>query len=305
MSDDEYYYEYEVDDYQYADEVPELVDDLAASAYHDATGLFLDVDSDTEDYFADLEYQSDDYYDVDPTADQGLVREIGTKVVAPAKTKRQGKKPKTAAAKIKSPVVLDVGSFQGVIWKTPSLDRDQDVAILYEPHTGEQVALLKNWREEFKHSQPALDKSRLKRRRVEEAHTVDDASLSEADNEMEPEDMHGDGDEDDLDSSDEMDDSASHDGSSLDTGDASNTTPDLDSAHSANLPSPPKVVIPVKRGWKRKAAAQKDDDPAGGEDEAPRAKRVESRKGGSDAAKAEVKGGSTRPAVRRSARQKK
>lgn len=25
MSDDEYYYEYEVDDYQYADEVPELV----------------------------------------------------------------------------------------------------------------------------------------------------------------------------------------------------------------------------------------------------------------------------------------
>ncbi|KAJ5317482.1 hypothetical protein PENANT_c036G07616 [Penicillium antarcticum] len=305
MSDDEYYYEYEVDDYQYADEVPELVDDLAASAYHDATGLFLDADSDVEDYFADLEYQSDDYYDNDPTADKGLVREIGTKDVTPATTKPQSKKPKPAA-KVKSPVELDVTSFQGVIWKTPSLDRDQDVAILYEPHTGEQVALLKNWREEFKHSQPALDKSRLKRRRAEEAQAVDDASMSEADNEMEPEEMDGEDEDDELDSSDEMNDSVSRDGSSLDTGDASNTTPDVESSHSVKLPSPPKVVIPVKRGWKRKAAAQKDDGPGDGEDAAPRAKRVESRKGGSDTVKPAVKGGgSTGPPVRRSARQKK
>ncbi|KAJ6072342.1 hypothetical protein N7467_010427 [Penicillium canescens] len=302
MSDDEYYYEYEEDDYQYADEVPELVDDLAASAYHDATGLFLDADSDVEDYFADLEYQSDDYYDNDPTADKGAVREIGTKN-APATTKHQTKKaqPTAAATKTKSPVVLDIKSFQGVIWKTPSLDRDQDVAILYEPHTGEQVALLKNWREEFKHAQPALDKSRLKRRRVEESLAADDASLSEADNEMEPEELEGEGDE--PDSSDEMDDSASRDESSLDTGDASNTTPDTDCVHSMKLPSPPKVVIPVKRGRKRKAAPQQD---VPSEDTAPpRAKKVESRKGGSDTAKAKGRGGSTGPPVRRSARQKK
>jgi hypothetical protein len=209
---------------------------------------------------------------------------------------------------------LDITSFQGVIWKTPSLDRDQDVAILYEPQTGEQVALLKNWREEFKHSQPALDKSRLKRRRAKEAQAADDASLdesqSEADNEMETEDLEGGGgggDEDgEFDSSDEMDDYASRDGSSLDTADASNTTPDLDSSHSMRLPSPPKVVIPVKRGRKRKAAMQNGDGP--GEDVAPpKAKRVESWKGGSNSAKAEAKGrgDSTAAPVRRSARQKK
>jgi hypothetical protein len=162
---------------------------------------------------------------------------------------------------------------------------------------------LKNWREEFKHSQPALDKSRLKRRRVEESQVADDASLSEADNEMEPEEVEDKDDE--LDSSDDMDDSASRDGSSLDTGDASNTTPDPDSVHSMKLPSPPKVVIPVKRGRKRKAASQKD---VPDEDEAPpRAKRVESRKGVSGATKSEAKGrgGSTGLPVRRSARQKK
>jgi hypothetical protein len=160
---------------------------------------------------------------------------------------------------------------------------------------------LKNWREEFKHAQPALDKSRLKRRRVEESLAADDASLSEADNEMEPEEPEGEGDE--PDSSDEMDDSASRDESSLDTGDASNTTPDTDCVHSMKLPSPPKVVIPVKRGRKRKAAPQQDIP---SEDMAPpRAKKVESRKGGSDTAKAKGRGGSTGPPVRRSARQKK
>jgi hypothetical protein len=33
MSDDEYYYEYEVDDYQYADEVPELVVSTPSQSY--------------------------------------------------------------------------------------------------------------------------------------------------------------------------------------------------------------------------------------------------------------------------------
>jgi len=177
------------------------------------------------------------------------------------------------------------------VWKTPALDRDQDVAILYEPDTGDKVALLENWREVFKSSQPALDKSRLKRRRVEESKTPD-----EADNEMSEDDA------DEPDSSDEMSDGVSLDadasGSGVDAGDASNTTPDPepDSARGMKLASPPKVVIPVKRGCKRKAAAQKEDP---GEDTAPpRSKRVESRKGGGS------KGSPAAP-VRRSTRQKK
>jgi hypothetical protein len=181
-----------------------------------------------------------------------------------------------------------------VVWKTPALDRDQDVAVLYEPHTGEKVALLENWREVFKFSQPALDKSRLKKRRVDELRTLD-----EADNEMSGEDE--DEDEDAHDSLDEMSDGDSMDGddsgSSVDTGDVSNTTPDAEPVSvRTKFASPPMVVIPFTRGRKRKVA-QKDDL---AEDTAPSAKRVESRKGGGS------RGSSAAPVpVRRSARQKK
>jgi hypothetical protein len=162
---------------------------------------------------------------------------------------------------------------------------------LYEPHTGEKVALLENWREVFKSSQPALDKSKLKRRRVE--------SRPETDNETADDESSSGG------MSDDSFDAAG------DTGDASNTTPDPEpDFRGMKLGSPPKVVIPVtpvapvtpvttaKRGRKRKAVAQEE---APGEDLKPRAKRVESRKGGE---KADESGDSSAP-VRRSARQKK
>ncbi|CAI7671398.1 uncharacterized protein N7487_000518 [Penicillium crustosum] len=295
MSDDDEYYEFE-DDYMYEDLVPDLVDDLAASSYYEAA-LYEDPGIDVEDYFSDWDYYSDDYHDDDATVEQSAERKKRTEIAAtaPRRTKASAR-PKSQIARIpptKSPLVPDIASFQGVVWKTPALDRDQDVAILYEPDTGEKVALLENWREVFKSAQPALDRSRLKKRNVVESKHVD---LSLADDEM----LAGDG-TDEPDSEDEMSDVVSSDTSVVDTGDASNTTPDPDpdSFRSMKLSSPPKVVIPLKRGRKRKAVVQKDDTD---EDTAsPRPKRVALPKGGGD--KAAKRGAA--PPVRRSARQKK
>ncbi|KAJ5198959.1 hypothetical protein N7491_000475 [Penicillium cf. griseofulvum] len=286
MSDDDEYYEFE-DEYMYEDLVPDMVtltktllvqDDLAASSYYEAA-LYEDPGIDVEDYFSDWDYYSDDYHDDDATASSRTKGHIAR--IPPTK----------------SPLMPDIASFQGVVWKTPALDRDQDVAILYEPDTGEKVALLENWREVFKFAQPALDRSRLKRRHVVESKPVDP---SLADDEM----FAGDGTDDDPDSSDEMSDVISSDTSGVDagdTGDASNTTPDPDpdSFRSLKLASPPKVVIPLKRGWKRKSVDQKDD--TDGDTVSPPPKKIQVRKGGAD--KATKRGAA--PPVRRSARQKK
>ncbi|KAJ5836698.1 hypothetical protein N7447_002724 [Penicillium robsamsonii] len=298
MSDDDEYYEFE-DDYVYEDLVPDMVDDLAASSYYEAA-LYEDPGIDVEDYFSDWDYYSDDYHDDDATVDQSAERKKRTEIAAtaPRRTKTSSRTQGHIARipPTKSPLMPDIASFQGVVWKTPALDRDLDVAILYEPDTGEKVALLENWREVFKHSQPALDRSRLKKRNGTESKPVDP---SLADDEM----FADDGTDDELDSSDEMSDVILSDTSDIDAedaGDASNTTPDPDpdSFRSLKLSSPPKVVIPLKRGLKRKAAEQKDDTD---EDTAsPHPKRVELRKGGDDKATKRAA-----PPVRRSARQKK
>ncbi|KGO50882.1 hypothetical protein PEX1_048800 [Penicillium expansum] len=298
MSDDDEYYEFE-DEYMYEDLVPDMVDDLAASSYYEAA-LYEDPSIDVEEYFSDWDYYSDDYHDDDATVEQSAERKKRTAIAAtaPRRTKASSRQ-KAHIARIpptKSPLVPDIASFQGVVWKTPALDRDQDVAILYEPDTGEKVALLENWREVFKSAQPALDRSRLKSRHVVESKPIDP---SLADDEM----FAGDGTDDESDSEDEMSDVILSDSSAVDagdTGDASNTTPDPDpdSFRSMKLSSPPKVVIPLKRGRKRKAVAQKDDTD---EDTAsPRPKRVALRKGGGDKATKHAA-----PPVRRSARQKK
>ncbi|KGO68940.1 hypothetical protein PITC_077690 [Penicillium italicum] len=298
MSDDDEYYEYE-DEYMYEDLVPDMVDDLAASSYYEAA-LYEDPGVDVEEYFSDWDYYSDDYHDDDATVEQSAERKKRTAIAAtaPRRTKASSR-PKAHIARIaptKSPLVPDIASFQGVVWKTPALDRDQDVAVLYEPDTGEKVALLKNWREVFKSAQPALDRSRLKSRQIAKSMPVDP---SLADDEM----FAGDGTDGEPDSEDEMSDVISSGTSEVDAGDAgdaSNTTsdPDPDSFRSMKLSSPPKVVIPLKRGRKRKAVAQKDDSDK--DTASPRPKRVALRKGGGD--KATKRGA---PPVRRSARQKK
>ncbi|KAJ5251659.1 hypothetical protein N7489_002069 [Penicillium chrysogenum] len=316
MSDDDEYYEFE-DDYMYEDLGPDMVDDLAASSHYEAA-LYEDPGIDVEDYFSDWDYYSDDYHDDDATRREKEKNRDRSDSTTTNEDIVSSKKPHGQNSADEIPLVPDIASFQGVVWKTPALDRDQDVAILYQPDTGEKVALLENWREVFKSAQPALDKSRLKKRQVVESKPVDP---SLADDEM----FAGDGADDQTDSSDDMSDVNSPNTSGVDagdTGDASNTTPDpdLDPVRSLKLSSPPKVVIPLKRGSKRKVVAQKDDTDE--DTEAPRPKRVALRKGGGDGGTKRGDGatkhgngatkhgnGATKrgaaPPVRRSARQKK
>ncbi|KAJ5958446.1 uncharacterized protein N7479_005596 [Penicillium vulpinum] len=282
MSDDDEYYEFE-DEYMYEDLVPDMVDDLAASSYYEAA-LYEDPSIDVEEYFSDWDYYSDDYHDDDATVEQSAERKKRTEIAetAPRQTKASSRTKRVTA--------------RGVVWKTPALDRDQDVAVLYEPDTGEKVALLENWREVFKFAQPALDRSRLKRRPMVESKPVDPSANDEI--------FAGDGTDDELDSSDEMSDVISSNTSSVDAGDAgdaSNTTPDPDpdSFRSLKLDSPPQVVIPLKRGQKRKTVAQKDD--ADEHTTPPRPKRVALRNGGGEGPTTRAK----TPLVRRSTRQKK
>ena len=233
-----------------------------------------------EEYYSDWEYYTDDYYDDDPTVKQGAVAKD-----TETKTRRANKRTPRTQSSIKP----DITSFQGVIWKTSSLERDQDIAVqIYEPGACEQVALLKNWREIFKSAQPALDKSRLRKRKAEEMHEPDPAL---ADDEFPC--------EDDDDSSDVMSDIVSLDNitENGDAGDASNTTPEL--------PQSPKsepnlsVVIPVKAGRKRKAEAEFPPETNKKQGETtPRAKRVASKR---DDGRTSASSGP----VRRSTRQKK
>lgn len=55
----------------------------------------------------------------------------------------------------------DHASFQAVVWKTS--DDEKNTVTLYEPGDGEKVALLKNWREVFRNSHPAIDRLRLRK----------------------------------------------------------------------------------------------------------------------------------------------
>jgi hypothetical protein len=179
---------------------------------------------------------------------------------------------------------------------------DLDLAVqIYEPGNGEKVALLENWREIFKSVQPALDKSRLRKRRAVDTPPVEPEF---ADNEFPCDD-----DEEDEDSSDEMSDIMSTDNMADkdDAGDASNTTPEELGQSPQGVPMP--VDSPSeKRGRKRKAEAPPEgpnkDNPGGDDATRVRTKRVASEASAKGAEKATRSATSSGP-VRRSARQKK
>ncbi|OQD73498.1 hypothetical protein PENDEC_c015G03975 [Penicillium decumbens] len=277
MSDDEEYYEWE-EEYLFEDLVPDLADELAATSYYEAA-LYEEPGIEVEEDYSDWEYYTDDYYDDDPTVKPGVVAKDSE-----TKTSRASKR----ASRPQSSLKPDITSFQGVVWKSSTLEKDQDGAIqIYEPGAGEQVALLKNWREIFKSAQPALDKSRLRKRRVEETREPDPAIVDD--------EFPCENDQDD--SSDQMSGIVSLDttSGSGDAGDASNTTPEL--------PQSPKrhpnvaVVIPVKRGHKRKASVPPESNKKPGETTPP-AKRVASKKRGSNG-----RMNASSPPVRRSTRQ--
>ncbi|KAJ6107860.1 hypothetical protein N7523_009183 [Penicillium sp. IBT 18751x] len=277
MSDDEEYYEWE-EEYLIED-VPDFVDELAQTSYYEAA-LYEDPGIEAEDYTSDWEYYTDDYYDEDPTVKPGPVAKD-----TDTKTRRANRAPR-----LKSSIKPDITSFQGVVWKTSNLEKDQDVAIqIYEPGAGEQVALLKNWREVFKHAQPALDKSRLRKRKAE---GVCDPDPVLADDEFPCDD-------DRDDSSDQMSDIVSMDNTTEngDAGDASNTTPEPPQPlkRESNLA----VVIPAKRGRKRKAEVLPETTEKSVETTPP-AKRIASKKREVDSGTKASSG-----PVRRSTRQKK
>ncbi|KAJ5619375.1 hypothetical protein N7510_003359 [Penicillium lagena] len=309
MSDDEEYYEFE-DDYLWDDVVPDLVDELAASSYYDAS-YYDDPAQDVQEFFSDWEYYSDDYYDEDTSA--------ATKTEQKPTTKRKRKTSSPSVHRGPPPVQSitkpDLTSFQGVVWKTPSLERDRDVTVqIYEPGYGDKVALLENWREVFKSAQPGLDKSRLRKKRTREESRR--PSLAPAVAAVEPMDTDavdttapaaGSEAPHQLDSSDQMSDVPSlenlrsRDG---DAGDASNTTPEQ--VLSPDDAPEPAALAPAKRGRKRKAETSVPEDASkdgpAGDSVKPRGKRVASRKlSGSGQDGASQAAGS----VRRSTRQKK
>lgn len=303
MSDDEEYYEWE-EEYLYEDLVPDFVDELAQSSYYEAA-LYEDPAIDVEDYFSDWEYYSDDYYDDDPSVKQSIPNPPPTKkarrALAQAQTNSQ-----THANRVtrpKSSMDPDISSFQGVVWKTPALDINQDVAIFYEP-IGDKVALLKDWREIFKSAQPALNKSRLRKRKMREDEAEEQGEgenvaveVSFADDDFPCDD---DDDERRLDSSEQMSDIVSMDNSMTDTadaGDASNTTPEL-----GQSPKPAPTSTPAKRGRKRKAEVPADEIKNSEIDSTrTRSKRVAAKKGDGE----DNLVSTTSAPTRRSTRQKK
>jgi hypothetical protein len=273
-----------------------LQDELAASSNYEAP-LYEDPKMDVNDYLSDWEYYSDDYHDDDPTVKQNSI--AASRDAATSETRRT--KPGTQtkrAPRPRSSLKHDMTSFQGVIWRTPSMGDGLDLAVqIYEPGNGEKVAFLENWREIFKSAQPALDKSRLRKRQAR------DTSPEEpefADDEFPCDDDY----DDDEDSSDEMSDILSTDNMADkdDAGDASNTTPELGQ-------SPQEVPVqedsaPAKRGRKRKAEAPPEEpnkDNPGGEGTRSRTKRVASATGAEKRARSDTSSGP----VRRSARQMK
>lgn len=242
---------------------------------------------DVNDYLSDWEYYSDDYHDDDPTV---KLNPTTTRDAAATKTRRT--KPNTQTNRVirpQSSLKPDINSFQGVIWRTPSMGDGLDLAVqIYEPGNGEKVAFLENWREIFKSAQPALDKSRLRKRQA--SHTPPEGEPEFADDEFPCDDDY----DDDEDSSDEMSDILSTDNMAEkdDAGDASNTTPELGQ-------SPQEVPVPVdsapaKRGRKRKAEVPPEEpnkDNPGGEKTRARTKRVAS-------ARSDVSSGPVRPSAR-------
>ncbi|GAD97671.1 hypothetical protein NFIA_078390 [Paecilomyces variotii No. 5] len=174
MSDDEDFFDddYEDEWYWAEDPNPDIADNLAETAQHSPIPVD-DPALELVEIFSDWEYYSDDYYDDDPS----VVRKLRSTRASPfrSRVKPQGnghddqmrntKKRKLARIDDIPELGLDdeetpppferidASSFKGTVWK-----KSDDAAVkrvqLYEPGLGEKVALLRNWREVFKDSQP-------------------------------------------------------------------------------------------------------------------------------------------------------
>ncbi|OJJ48372.1 hypothetical protein ASPZODRAFT_140670 [Penicilliopsis zonata CBS 506.65] len=165
MSDDEDFYDDEFDEIWIEDVEPGIADDLALTSHFEA-GYVDDPALEVEDYFSDWDEQSDDYFDDDPTAARKKKYSLSSGS-ATGNDARQVHAPKT-----------DTGSFQSVVWKT-SAHEDAGMQV-HEPGHGDKVALLKNWREVFKNSQPSFNRSWRRKKKVMDYLQSDTVSLDDA-----------------------------------------------------------------------------------------------------------------------------
>ncbi|KAA8647104.1 hypothetical protein EYZ11_010280 [Aspergillus tanneri] len=169
--DDDYYDESDEEIFWIIEPEPEIADELAENPTADP--VFFDedyFDMEIQEYYSDWDEMVDDYYDADPTAErlQSVIAEWPKKnpINAPAlPSKRQTQqhtKSESCSKKIPSNgPQINKASFHGVVWRTPSDERSLNE--LYEPGDGEKVALLKNWREVFRTSHPAIDRTRSRK----------------------------------------------------------------------------------------------------------------------------------------------
>lgn len=172
MSDDDDYYDedYDGDWLWLEDGNLDIADDLVETAIYSPVPID-DPCLDVIESFSDWEYYSDDYYDDDPTILRRQRRGESTlKGAGHINAQNDGlpRRKKQMLFPTDSIPMLSLGApvtdsiaatFKGVVWKRPS---DPEIKpALYEPGDGEAVALLKNWRENFKPSYHKLDHLRL------------------------------------------------------------------------------------------------------------------------------------------------
>lgn len=147
MSDDEYYYDADYDDFHEmlydADATPDLADDLAERATYSP----LWQDNPTEelrDYFSDWEYYSDDYFDDDPNLLNGVTKtgdgqRLGAHRLTSAKRGRKRKLSEVREHPKLEKKEMDAltACLQGTVWKS----RSPELGIAYKKGLDSPVAL--------------------------------------------------------------------------------------------------------------------------------------------------------------------
>lgn len=330
---------------------------MAETAHHDPI-LVDDPSYEVEDYFSDWDDLSDEYYDDEPTVVRRLrmaALKNGASAAKPTSPPNPNNpnadadveaesnatnthKPRSVPSKPR--LSVDPASFQSVVWK-PS-DYGREPVQLHPPGEGEKVALLKNWREVFRNSNPAIGRpARFKKLASSSVSSRSRNQLATA----------GSGVADDLKQREDSSDQTSRvsslenlrDNDTIGSGDASNTTPtkslspalmkvggarqdeemaDVDADEEDKLSSNVVVEIPVpkapsssppkKKGRKRKADVIADDETENTENangmennkKRPRSQRIASNTNTTTASHDDKAQESARTPLRRSTRQK-
>ncbi|OJD11970.1 hypothetical protein AJ78_07371 [Emergomyces pasteurianus Ep9510] len=158
MSDDEEYYDDDADWMWFDDGERELADDLAEGTMHSPVYMDHGV-YDAIDSASDWDYYTDEYFDDDLSVMRTQSLASTTSSQGTAGKKKKSKRKQGEQQRVGNDTVNNnkgnPNSFCRILWRSSGYLVDQGE--LYEPGKGEKVALLKNWREIFKDSQPKRD----------------------------------------------------------------------------------------------------------------------------------------------------